>query len=246
MSSVSFAEQLSSIITDKFDNVTNEQSIKLLAHDDDVSRITDAESKSSQSTKEDIPKLTFLTTEGSSVIETELCVSKKLQYFVVYDPVISFKGDRATDKTVECYFFAYSSLERKHLGPRTTFTNYSHPNGRGTVIFIYVSITTSYSNFRQTTSLLGRSTDVYTILGFIIDQSDQLKVIFVSGDLSKPFDQLAIFEDYLTNVIEKDDDSISKILTVVTDVIKDAEDCDMAIKQSCDIIIDKRKVGQIW
>lgn len=92
----------------------------------------------------------------------------------------------------------------------------------------------------------GSSTQVYTIIGFTVDHSDQIMVIFTSDTLSSPIAELKIYQDYLTNIADKEGNQSTKLLNDISVELQDAEAFEDAHRKSCNILVMKRKAGEIW
>lgn len=94
--------------------------------------------------------------------------------------------------------------------------------------------------------MLGRSTDINTIIGFTVDQSDQVMVIFTSDEISTPIEELKIYQDYLINIADKEDNVDTKMLNDITVEVSDEKTFNAVMANYGDIVTELGKAGKIW
>lgn len=94
--------------------------------------------------------------------------------------------------------------------------------------------------------MLGSSADIYTIIAFTVDQSDQVMVIFTSDDLSVQVEELKIYQDYLINVADKEDNLNTKILNDISVELYDVETFNAAFRKYSKIIENLILTKRLW
>lgn len=145
---------------------------------------------------------------------------------------------------ITCYFFVFRVHDGTWLGPGTKFSRYRHPNQTGILFFRICNVLLLLTVLRC--HVLGTLSGIYTIIGFYLDQTDQITVIFTQDDLETLNAQSDFFVDFLSNIVNKKGDDNTKILNKIIETIDDEDTIDCTVNSLCEFLTQKMTAGEIW